>query len=574
MNSLNSLFENVNYTNASIADRFQMEQEILGISNDMVFQKFIFGFFENGVTDYRIEENDPTACAQLEFCASSLSAKSFLENLTHFLETEDAKNGLTPQTYIRILAFMTSIRNGVELSQLIDLIRSLNNNTIILLKTGNIFGTVFKNNEQSSTVGDNEVERLIMLTLSKIEILKLGESASFLAGNWIHETQITVDRTESGKWEIFYCDTGSASPLQVYSLTKEEIIDSDLWKNIYSTKILDQGSPILFKEESRVTTPSVLAAEISTQKHNTCHIQSQIALLKTFIVYKSPLPYEDTILEWKHFKCLFGKYLLTQDKFENTALSEICKIGHQKHQHTFKVATYLHNSVCEGKYEEITKVYRDLFEKCKFEWEEPTLGSPLLSLLKFRKSFSEKIRYLSSFEELMNVIGTEIDPVLQNDLVLFKKHFSEKQTSWNIPPSLIIGCIKQKEFAKDDLKIGLIKTFMSKLSVEEISLLRGELSTSLPEAFVKFIPIHLNLESLQQLFIDSNRKEFLIEYLIKPFVSHLTLDYVHQFFHNTQLLPELFIDSILSTLTLEDVHRFFLEDLPRILSDDHFLQEV
>jgi hypothetical protein len=110
--------------------------------------------------------------------------------------------------------------------------------------------------------------------------------------------------------------------------------------------------------------------------------------------------------------------------------------------------------------------------------------------------------------------------------------------------------------------------------MEEISLFRGELSMSLPEAFVKFIPTHLNLENLHLLFLDSNLRELLIEYLIKPFVSHLTLDYVRQFFHNTQLLPELYIDSILSTLTLDDVHRFFLKDLPRILSDDHLLQEV
>lgn len=439
MNLIYSLFgDNLN---KPVVVRHQDRRALLGISDELAFRKIVFGFFENGVVDFRTAKVDPGALAQLEYFAGSISALILKEKLNQFLSDDSAHQSLDPVILEMIRKFVIALGNGEEQAQFLDLARSRDFRYVWFALTGSTsllsLGEKFK-------VEECEIDELVSITINKIESLRPGEIASFLTGTLIHETQMNVKNTLSGEWELHHCNSAFQQPLRIYLPSQQEILNRDFWKRIFLEKFGGFSSPISFPQldNSRIS-----AAQIAPQKCNTCHISSHMGILKNFIVNLSNLPIEQALLEWKQFKVQFGSFLLQQKEMKkNDPLGVICQIGHAKHEQQFATAALFNQCIQGGQYEATMKAFRETF--VQFGFSSCHLPkNDLQNLLAMNRELIKGLNGLFLTLDQVQPIFDQIDNrYVKHSIDLFVSQYKEKQLR---AEGILLEDIKRCSFIPD-----------------------------------------------------------------------------------------------------------------------------
>lgn len=404
------------------AEKVEARRLFLGISDELIFQKLLLGFFESGLKNYRTEKNDPKAYTHLEYFAGSLTARLFRGLLIEFLSTQNALETLDPKAIEAIHLFLNASQKGADQAFSIDLIRSQDMRFVLLALTGSDLWIKIGGD---FSVEKSEMDELIQMTLDRVDSLQVGETISFLTGKPAHDTQFALHRRAHDQWECYVCDSEMLGAY-VFTVPKEEVLSHEFWQNIYTQK-LSKGSFI----ENRFCTECTASVDIAPQKYGTCHFKSLLSLLKIFLTFRTTLSGDRKFLDWHQFQVTFGNFLLAKMTPNDPGLTEVCQLSHQKDVRQLKEISFFHQGILDGKYEEIRETYLEIFKRFGIEFYLPSLEgkSPLECLLALHHELIGDLNryHQRTFDHIVSILSEIDSPYLHYTLDCFKNKYLKKQ---------------------------------------------------------------------------------------------------------------------------------------------------
>src|ERR1700733_2062539 len=342
----------------SIQQQADWKKERLGITKTVEAHKVAMGFFldryEGSPEEKKILQN----LTRLEWFGGSMTASALTENLSAFLETDEAAE-LHPVTQQQIAYVVQLLQATQDQSAHIDIIRSGSMALSLLATTGNPFwcavGLDFSVDEES-------IQQLSDRALHQIIGLGEKEKALFLVGTLQHETMLSIAYRGEDVWEVCYYDTAQSKQcLVVYSITGREgnpFLEKSFWETLYRYKFSKYSSDQVrahFAKLGERSNGQISSAMISDQKKNTCHFRCLFAILKDHIIRHSLLGLDVARSEWSQFQASFGQFMLDRGALKD---QELITLATQAQKSRYERAQYRSIFVNDKEFDETVKAYQ------------------------------------------------------------------------------------------------------------------------------------------------------------------------------------------------------------------------
>ncbi len=408
---------NKNHPHLSPAQAMEAKRVSLGLTDELIYKKFLFGFFARGT-------EDTSKLSKYEWFVGSLSGRTLRDQLSKFLKTEEAQ-ALDPETLEQIENYILIAEDSSDLEYQIDLARSSNLPLLLLVATGS---KRFK--DWSTDSMHSQVDHWVHLTLERLHALKPGETVVFTGGSLIHETQLAVCLFEDGTWEVRRCDGGAYPTLRIYHPLKAVVLSKPFWEGFYKEKFcmddkVDEGLyALLGYAEGGIRAK---AAALSQQTARTCHLSCHLVLLKSYIIDCSELRTDDAVDEWKKFKELFGSFLLRQ-QIDDRCLADFCRKQLEKLIRSKDKERVFKQCVAKKKYKETRRAYETILGY--FGWEpvkrKTSKTKDLVLLHEELLSYLNKACYVQP-DLLRSFIDKIGNPYLSYTFNCYDKTYKQKQ---------------------------------------------------------------------------------------------------------------------------------------------------
>lgn len=389
-------------------DELYARQDLLGITENDKVQKIAFGFFLEGNHGIKIPE---TLIFKYEHLAGSLSLHTLTRLIDNFLHSDLIKD-LNPRTVDSLQKLQFIYQKAEAQAVSIDLIRSKN----LMI---NIFAaTNYKIFEPADRIeiDETELEGLVEAHLKQLNEIQDGQKAMFLFGALSHEAQMTMKKTGS-RWELSYFDSDSPDKktLKNFLIDRAIACDPRFWRELYHLKFQnsEQKFPSKFiKMNSLQEIRHPAEIQGKKQRYATCHILSQMGVIKKEILCHTHDDPDIAYLEWVLFKTLFGKHLLNQDLITDPELLTACIKRQESRERNSIVARNLYSGL-----HETTQEYLKAFKLLGIESGISDGCSRLKALNKLRHHFRNELnRHVVDVKLMRAVIGKTTNSWIEKTL--------------------------------------------------------------------------------------------------------------------------------------------------------------
>jgi hypothetical protein len=416
------------YNSGSIAERIEAKRQIFGVNDELITNKFAFGYFLDG--DFPLEQqNNVEKLKRYEFFAPSLSCQKLVKELKAFFQSAGFMQ-LHTETQKLLKEAADILEKTQDITFRIDDIRSADLRQIFLTLTGKGF----------SLLGDQEFDpekrdEMIAKALEQVVSLSIGEQGVFSAGNIVHETLLSVEKIDDNQFKVQYYNTADhANPKRKYFVSGSFLLGEAFWKDLYSSKFM-RREKLLFKQFNELDPVDKNDRDISArfrQRKNTCHLRCFLSFLKDQVVQRSPLPIQDSYCEWTLFKEQFGQFLLSSGQMTHEEMSRLSQQKQLKRSSKSRRVIDFQACAQQGKAEETLTAYRTLFRQLTGDWiSSENSKNPIFDLIQAEKTLLKAMEScLLLPEDLDPLFEKNPNPWVQQTLQHFKERFPKRQSDF------------------------------------------------------------------------------------------------------------------------------------------------
>lgn len=416
----------INLFSSEYEQKMEQKKAQYWISSKLEFHKLIFGFFLDHCQPNANEIKAFDSIKRFTWFSPALTSKRLSTEIQQFMQSSQSEM-LRPETCQALQKFILLLEEAQDLSYQIDLLRSSSIRLGLLVLTGSDLFLANGNLEFT----ENNNEQFAFIAIEKLQSLKEGEKALFLAGSTLHETLISVKFITHDKYEICYYNTNNAE-LLVYEASEAEIVNKKFWEMVYTlkfskcskdmipTKLLNNFLQIHFS-------PQLIQAHISPQKENTCFFRCYLAALKDEIIRHSLLDLETAIAEWHVFKACFGRFLLSQNQIDSQQMKYFIEKKQLANEEKSDCALSFQSCIKQGKVNQTIEIYQTLLKKFGLPFNVQT-GNPLTDLLQLHKDLLTGLeKYLVNPKELQPFFQNIDNPWIAKSWESFHNRFIKRQ---------------------------------------------------------------------------------------------------------------------------------------------------